>query len=117
LEYYQLSYICIASFANASFIMKIINLTALEIFAKSHADSRKNIAVWKQVTLMAEWGRKQDVLMDFPKAKMLKNNRARFEITHNKYRLIVEVDYDDQFVQVRFIGTHSEYDKIDASTV
>jgi len=97
--------------------MRIINLTALEIFAKAHAESRKSIAVWKQVTLMAEWKKKQDVLRDFPKAKMLKNNRARFEISHNKFRLIVEVDYEDQFVHIRFIGTHSDYDKIDAATI
>ena len=97
--------------------MKLINLTALEIFAKTHAEARKSIAVWKQVTIMAEWKKKQDVLLDFPKAKMLKNNRARFEILHNKFRLIVEVDYEDQFVQIRFIGTHSDYDKIDAATI
>ena len=97
--------------------MKLINLTAVENFAKAHADCRKSIAVWKQVTLMAEWRKKQDVLIDFPKAKMLKNNRARFEILHNKYRLIVEVDYGDQFVHIRFIGTHSEYDKIDPEII
>ena len=97
--------------------MKLINLTAIGNFAKALADCRKSIAVWKQVTLMAEWRKKQDVLIDFPKAKMLKNNRARFEILHNKYRLIVEVDYGDQFVHIRFIGTHSEYDKIDPEII
>jgi mRNA interferase HigB len=97
--------------------MKIINLTALENFAKNHADSRKSLSVWKQVVLLAKWMMKQDVLLDFPKAKMLRNNRARFEIVHNKYRLIAEVDYDDQFVQIRFIGTHTSYDKIDPETI
>ena len=97
--------------------MKLINLTAIDQFARKHAEARKSLAVWKQVVELASWKMKQDVLIDFPKAKMLKNNRARFEILHNKYRLIAEVDYEDEFVQLRFIGTHTEYDKINPETI
>jgi len=97
--------------------MQIINLRLLDKFSLKHADSRKSLAAWKQTTSSVSWKRKQDVLDSFPNAKMIMNNRARFEIVHNKYRLIAEVFYDVAAVEIRFIGMHNEYDKIDPSTV
>lgn len=97
--------------------MLIINLDKLNAFSKKHADARKSIATWISTTEEALWKKKQDVLDDFPNAKMIKNNRARFEIVHNTYRLIVFINYDAETVVVRFIGTHAEYDRIDPETI
>jgi mRNA interferase HigB len=97
--------------------MVILNRKALAIFALKHADIRKSLATWIQMTEEANWQKKQDVLASFANAKLIANNRARFEIVHNKYRLIAEVIYDARVVKVRFIGTHNEYEKIDPSTV
>ena len=97
--------------------MLIVNLIKLNDFGKRHADPRKSIRVWIEVTKQANWKTKQDVLADFPNAKMIKNNRARFEIKHNYYRLIVHINYDGSTVIIRFIGTHAEYDRIDPETI
>jgi mRNA interferase HigB len=97
--------------------MLIVYLKRLNDFGKAHANARKGLAVWKLVVEGAEWKNKQDVLRDFPKAKLIQNNRARFEITHNTFRLIAHIYYDDKIVEVRFIGTHNEYDRIDPATI
>ena len=72
---------------------------------------------WVDVALKAQWKNKQDVLRDFPKARMILNNRARFEIVHNTYRLIARIHYEENFIQIRFIGTYNEYDRIDPSAI
>ena len=97
--------------------MLIISLDRIIDFAKKHADSRKSLTTWKSAVEKANWKKKQDVIADFPKAKMIADNRARFEIVHNTYRLIIKISYDAQAVQVRFIGSHTEYDKINAETI
>jgi mRNA interferase HigB len=97
--------------------MRIVNLVRLSEFAKKHADARKSLASWQDVTEKKLWKNKQDVLNDFPNAKMIENNRARFEIKHNTYRLMVFINYDAQTIVIRFIGTHTEYDRIDPEII
>lgn len=97
--------------------MLIVYLERLNEFGRRHADARKSLVTWQDVTEKAKWKSKQDVLNDFPKAKMIKFNRARFEIKHNTYRLIVFINYDAESIVIRFIGTHNEYDKIDPETI
>jgi mRNA interferase HigB len=97
--------------------MIIIYQEKLAAFGKKHANARKSLNVWKLVVENANWKKKQDVLFDFPKAKMIKNNRARFEILHNYYRLIGYINYLDRIVEIRFIGTHTEYDNINPEVI
>lgn len=97
--------------------MNLLFVSKLIKFASAHSSARKNLAAWQIIVKTAHWKKKQDVLIDFPKAKMIKNNRARFEILHNKFRLIVQINYEDQIVEIRFIGTHNEYEKIDPETI
>ncbi|HMR92364.1 MAG TPA: type II toxin-antitoxin system HigB family toxin [Chitinophagaceae bacterium] len=97
--------------------MRIFYLKRLDDFGREHANARKSLATWKNVVLLAALYSRHDVVRDFPKAKMIKNNRARFEIVHNLYRLIAYIDYAEQYVEVRFIGTHTDYDRIDPETI
>ncbi|MCL4639336.1 MAG: type II toxin-antitoxin system HigB family toxin [Olivibacter sp.] len=97
--------------------MDIVNSRKLSVFVKKHSDASKSVATWKIVTERAVWERSQDILESFPTAKIIKGKRARFKIVGNKYRLIIEVNFKLAFVDVRFIGTHNEYDNIDAATI
>ncbi len=97
--------------------MVIIYQKRLQDFAKKHADATNSISTWRKVVLEANWKKGADILADFPKAKLIPAKRARFKIVGNKYRLIIEVDYDEGVVEIRFIGTHTEYDNVDASSV
>lgn len=97
--------------------MKVVNSLILQDFSKKHPDAQKSVSTWKKVTESAKWKSRQDLLADFPNAKIIKGNRARFEIKHNFYRLIAEILYEEEIVIVRFIGTHAAYDRVDAATV
>jgi mRNA interferase HigB len=97
--------------------MVIIYLERLNEFATKHADTRKILATWKATVEETSWNNRNDVLKDFPKAKIIANNRARFEILHNTYRLIAFINYEDLIVEIRFIGTHNEYERIDPTTI
>lgn len=97
--------------------MDIVNARKLTVFVKKHADAGKSVAAWRIVAERATWLKSQDILDSFPTAKVIKGKRARFKIVGNKYRLVVEVNFDLAFVDVRFIGTHTEYDAIDAATI
>jgi len=86
-------------------------------FLKKYPSARKSVYVWRETVLKANWKSKKDVLNSFPNAKTLANNRARFKIEFNKYRIVAQIDYESQDLEIRFIGTHSEYDSIDPTTI
>lgn len=67
--------------------------------------------------LSKSWRKPVDITRDFNTARTIKNNRAIFKINEDDYRLIVEVNYQKGWVFIKFVGTHTEYDKIDSNTI
>ena len=100
--------------------MRIIALSTLKHFweqSPKYADAVQPTLAWYRHVLKADWKEPSDVKADFGNASILRDGRVVFNIAGNKYRLIVWINYPYRVVYVRFIGTHSQYDAIDAQTI
>ena len=97
--------------------MRIIARRTLRVFWESHADAQQPIKAWYQDATKAMWSSPQDIKSTYANASIINSERVVFNIKGNDYRLIVAVNYTLQIVFVKFIGTHSEYDRVDAATV
>lgn len=97
--------------------MRIIAKGTLREFWLKHADSEQALKAWYQETNKGVWNHPNDIKAEYPSASILANNRIVFNIKGKRYRLIVKINYPYQMVWIRFIGTHAEYDKIDATSI
>lgn len=101
-------------------MMRIIALSTLKLFWKNkpeYLDAKEPILTWYQYTLNADWNSPAAVKQDFRNASILKDGRVVCNIAGNKYRLVVWINYTYRIVYIRFIGTHAQYDKIDAQSI
>jgi mRNA interferase HigB len=80
-------------------------------------DAKGQVETWYHEAKHALWTSPADVKAQYRSASIIGDNRVVFNIAGNKYRLIVRINYDSKTVFVRFIGTHQEYDKIDAEVI
>lgn len=97
--------------------MRIIKRKPLLDFAAKHALAKEPLQAWYHEVKDAEWKHFPDVKAKYGSADLVANNRVIFNIGGNKYRLIVKIAYQVGIVYIKFIGTHSEYDRINAATV
>lgn len=100
--------------------MRIIALSTLKAFwegTPAFQDAREPVLVWYQQVRKAEWATPQDVKAAFGNASILKDGRVVFNIAGNKYRLVMWINYDYRVIYIRFIGTHAQYDAIDAQSI
>lgn len=97
--------------------MRVIAKKILRDFWEKHTDSVQHLKTWYKEASKAEWKIPSDIKDEYAKASILKSGRIVFDICGNKYRLIVDINYERQWVFIRFIGTHNEYDKVDADKI
>lgn len=99
--------------------MRIISRSTLKKFWEQsrYKDSEEPLKSWFDEAKQANWKSPQDIKDKFRKASFLNNNRVVFDIQGNKYRLIVAIKYEFGICYIRFIGTHKQYDQIDANNV
>jgi mRNA interferase HigB len=95
----------------------IVARKTIVAFYTKHADSETPLLTWYKIAMKSNWKSPGDVKKDFSSADIVGNDRIVFNIKGNNYRLIVKFNFNMEWGWIRFIGTHAEYDKIEASTI
>lgn len=96
--------------------MRIVAQSTLVAYGAKHPDALASLRQWVNRTRAASWGTTAEVQAAFPKAKVLNGERVRFDVSGGDYRLIVAFDFRRKIAFVKFVGTHAEYDRVDALT-
>ena len=97
--------------------MNIYNRSSLVSFYEKHPDCKETLEKWYHDVKSKTWNKPGDVTRDFNTSRTIKNSRVIFSINHNDYRLIAEINYQKGWVFIKFIGTHTEYDTVDSTTI
>lgn len=96
---------------------RIFSKSTLREYWEKHPETEQYLKTWYDTAMNSNWKNPNDVKQTYATASILKNERIVFNIKGNSFRLIVKLNFEKQWIFVRFIGTHSEYDKIDANTI
>lgn len=99
--------------------MRILSLQTIKSFYEQPAcgEAKIPLTAWYGFVLKASWSSPAEVKADFGTASMLRNGRVAFNIAGNKYRLVTSINYPHGILFIKFIGTHKQYDAIDAQTI
>lgn len=97
--------------------MRVIAKKILREYWEKQKDAEEPLKTWYKEASKAGWTSPNAIKTMYPKASILKSSRVVFNISGNKYRMVVQINYQRQWVFIRFIGTHSDYDKIDAHKI
>ena len=97
--------------------MRVIALKTLRLFWERHPDARQALQAWYRDAKRARWTTPANIRTVYRNASIVGNNRVVFNIRGNQYRLVAAINYAHGIVYIRFIGSHQDYDKIDAATI
>jgi mRNA interferase HigB len=97
--------------------MRVIALGTLRRFWEQHADSESPLRAWYQEARHEDWDSPAKVKAKYGNASVIGGNRVVFNIKGNDYRLVVKIHYPLRIIYIRFIGTHAEYDRVNAEEV
>ncbi len=97
--------------------MRVIAKKTLRVFWEKHRNCEQQLKTWYEEAVESIWVTPNDIKRDYPSASFLSDNRVVFNIKGNTYRLIVKINYKYKMVWIRFVGTHGEYDKRDATKI
>ena len=97
--------------------MRIVSKRKLREYWLNHNDCEGQLLTWYKETKKANWSDFEEVKQRHSTSKIIGSDRVVFKIKGNHHRLIVKVNFEYQIIWIRFIGTHSEYDTVDAKTV
>jgi mRNA interferase HigB len=98
----------------------VIALSTLKAFlgrSPAYTDAREPVMAWYRQVRSADWATPADVKRAIRTASILKDGRVVFNVAGNKYRIVVWINFPYRVAYIRFIGTHRQYDRIDAQTV
>lgn len=96
---------------------RIFAKSTLRQFWEKYPDSELYLKTWYDTAMSSDWKTPIDVKKSYANASILKDSRIVFNIKGNTYRLITKINFEKQWIFIRFIGTHAEYDKIDANKI
>ena len=93
------------------FDMQVIGEKTLEQFCRTHADLRVPADDWLDTVRSSVWRNPHELKNSFPSVSLLAESLVVFNLKGNRYRLLAKLDYENQRVRIRKVGTHAEYSK------
>lgn len=96
---------------------RIFAKSTLRKYWEEYPDTEQYLKTWYDTAMNSDWKTPIDVKQTYANASILKSGRIVYNIKGNSYRLIVKFNFEKQWAFIRFIGTHAEYDRVDANTI
>lgn len=97
--------------------MRIVAKSTLRDYWEKHPDCEQSLLSWYKTSIRAKWSNFNEIRNQFGTCKVLGNDRIIFKIKGNQYRLVVKISFTNQLIFIRFIGTHTEYNLINAKEI